>query len=371
MRRRHEGKGQHSMENEAKRKNPPKILIVDDISINVGILENIIQTEGYEPLCALSVQEALGIMDETMPDLILSDYSMPGMNGLEFCRLLKSNPRTRKIPFIFITVADSREDKKAAFMAGAVDFIPKPFEPVEVIMRVNNQLNSFRIRQEMEDYNRMMHKMVSEQKKHMDKERQNILLALAGVIEKRNVHGVRDMERIGINCHILAQSLQLVPEYESNITDEFVETIGIAARLNDIGRIVIPDELIAKENLSEESAKEFHMKHTTEGAQILREISSGGIDSHFLDMAIVIAEYHHAKWDGTGYPENIGGNRIPLAARITAIANDFDLLLGRKYSDGEDPVEESVKAINGASGTFYDPGIVNVFNKVLKRLRTR
>lgn len=358
------------MENEAKRKKPPKILIVDDISINVGILENIIQAEGYESLCALSVQEALGIMDETMPDLILSDYSMPGMNGLEFCRLLKSNPRTRKIPFIFITVADSREDKKAAFMAGAVDFIPKPFEPVEVIMRVNNQLNSFRIRQEMEDYNRMMHKMVSEQKKHMDKERQNILLALAGVIEKRNVNGVRDMERIGYNCHVLAQSLQLVPEYEKHVTDDFVETIGIAARLHDIGRIVTPDNPNEDENISGENAREFLMKHTTEGAQILKEISAGGIDSHFLDMAIVIAGYHHAKWDGTGCPENVSGEQIPLAARITALVNDFDLLLGRKYDDGQNPVEESVKAINAASGTYYDPGIVRVFNKILKRLRT-
>ncbi|MBD5156553.1 MAG: response regulator [Butyrivibrio sp.] len=358
------------MENDAKRKSPPKILIVDDISINVGILENIIQAEGYESLCALSVQEALGIMDETMPDLILSDYSMPGMNGLEFCRLLKSNPRTRKIPFIFITVADSREDKKAAFMAGAVDFIPKPFEPVEVIMRVNNQLNSFRIRQEMEDYNRMMHKMVSEQKKHMDKERQNILLALAGVIEKRSVHGARNMERIGENCRVLAQSLQLVPEYEMQVTDDFVETIGIAARLHDIGRIVTPDNPVEDENISGENTREFQMKHTAEGAQILKEISEGGIDSHFLDMAIVIAGYHHAKWDGTGCPENVSGEQIPLAARITALINDFDLLLGRKYGGGQNPVEESVKAINAASGTYYDPGIVRVFNKILKRLRT-
>ncbi|MCM1307848.1 MAG: response regulator [Butyrivibrio sp.] len=358
------------MENEAKTKTPPKILIVDDISINVGILENIINEEGYEALCALSVQEALEIMDETMPDLILSDYSMPGMNGLEFCRLLKSNPRTRKIPFIFITVADSREDKKAAFMAGAVDFIPKPFEPVEVIMRVNNQLNSFRIRQEMEDYNRMMHKMVSEQKKHMDKERQSILLALAGVIEKRNVHGARDMERVGVNCHILAQSLQLVPEYEAQITDEFVETIGTAARLHDIGWIAVPDGLTADGNISEDGIKEFQARHTAEGAQILREISEGGIDSHFLDMAIVIAEYHHAKWDGTGVPAGLAGSAIPLAARITALVNDFDLLLGKNYADGRNPVEESVRAINAAGGSFYDPGIVRVFNKVLKRLRT-
>lgn len=97
----------------AENKNPAKILIVDDLSVNVKILENIIQAEGHEPLCALSVQRALDIMNQTMPQLILSDFSMPGMNGLEFCKLLKSNPRTRDIPFIFITVANSGEDKRS------------------------------------------------------------------------------------------------------------------------------------------------------------------------------------------------------------------------------------------------------------------
>lgn len=358
------------MENEVKKKNPPKVLIVDDVAINVEILENIIQSEGYISLCALSVHEALDIMDETLPDLILSDYTMPGMNGMEFCRLLKSNPRTRKIPFIFITVADSREDKKEAFMAGAVDFIPKPFEPVEVIMRVNNQLNSFRIRQEMEDYNRMMHKMVSEQKRQMEKERQNILLALAGAIEKRDVQADRNMERVGHNCHILAQSLQLVPRYDSLITDEFVETIGTAARLHDIGRMVTPYKVLMNENSSKEAMKESARIHTSEGARILREIGEGGGDSRFLDMAIAIAEYHHARWDGTGWPENAAGNSIPLAARITSLINDFDIMLGKYKGKSENPAAESAKAVTEGSGSAYDPSIVEVFNKVLRQLRT-
>ncbi len=114
------------MESGQKKKEPPKILIVDDISVNVEILETIIEAEGYKAYGALSVQEALDIMNETRPDLILSDCFMPGMNGLEFCRLLKSNARTRDIPFIFITVGDSSEEKREAFSAGAADFIPKP-----------------------------------------------------------------------------------------------------------------------------------------------------------------------------------------------------------------------------------------------------
>lgn len=356
------------MESEHNKKEPAKILIVDDLSVNVKILENIIQAEGYEALCALNVQEALEIMNKTMPQMILSDFSMPGMNGLEFCRLLKSNPRTREIPFIFITVANSSEEKKAAFSAGAVDFIPKPFERIEVIMRVNNHLNIYRIKQEMQDYNRMMHKMVDEQKKQMEKERENLLLALTKIIERRNPNMSHRLERVGYNCRILAQGLQLVREYENLITDEFVETIGTAARLHDIGNIVMPDTLVLKETLSDEEWLEAVKRHTDDGAAILEEISEGNHSSRFWDMSILIAQYHHANWDGTGYPESVKEKEIPLAARITSVINDFDCLCVGYHCEAPCSVEESVQIINKRSGTFYDPGIVDVFNKVVKQL---
>lgn len=354
---------------EAEKKNPPKILIVDDLSVNVKILENIIQAEGYEALCALNVEAALDIMKDTMPQLILSDFSMPGMDGLEFCKLLKSNPRTRGIPFIFITVADTSEDKKAAFLAGAVDFIPKPFDRLEVVMRVNNQLNSYRIKQEMEDYNRMMHKMVAEQKKQMEKERERVLLALTKVMEKRNPQIGSHLEKVGYNCHLLAQSLQLVPQYENLITDDFIETIGTAAKLHDIGNIIMPDKILLQEEGVEKNTDQAVGSYAEEGAKILEEIAVENDNSRFLDMAILIARYHHANWDGSGYPGNVKGKEIPLAARITAVVNDFDTLIWKRRSGEGDCVAESMKIINERSGSMYDPGIVDVFNKIQKQLR--
>jgi len=345
----------------------PKILIVDDVSINVEMLHDIIEAEGYEALCALNVQEALDIMDKTMPQLILSDFSMPGMNGLEFCKLLKRNPRTRNIPFIFITVANSRDEKKRAFEAGAVDFISKPFEPFEVIMRVNNQLSNYYINQEMEDFNRMMHKMMTEQKKQIEKEREQVLLALAKVVEKRNVYAERRLERIGYNCRLLAQSLQLAPKYGSSITDKFIETIEVASRLHDIGNIVLPDALLLKEPKSEADMLEAIRLHTEEGAKILEEISGENNPSRFLNMAILIARYHHAHWDGSGYPGNIKGSDIPLEARITTIVNDFDAMLNNYNSDRNYSIDESISIINEKSEVVYDPYIVAVFNKVHKQ----
>lgn len=354
------------MENTLKNKAPAKILIVDDISINVKILENIIQSEGYEPLCALSAQEALDIMRDTLPELILSDFSMPGMNGLEFCRLLKENPATRDIPFVFITVADSGEDKEAAFLAGAVDFIPKPFEPIEVVMRVRNQLNSYRIKQEMEDYNRMMHRMVTDQKKQMEKEQANVLLALARLAGRRSAYIGSHLDRVGNNSRLLAQSLQLVPKFEDSITDEFVETIGTAAKLHNIGNIVMTDEALRPDqDASEEERKAERKQRAEESAAILEEI--GSVSSRFLDMAIQIARYHHANWDGSGYPEGVGGQDIPLAARIVAVVNDLDTMTGREGCTREQGVEK----IGLGSGTLYDPHIVEVFNKVVRQFQVK
>lgn len=357
------------MELELSKKEPPKILIVDDISVNLKILEKIISEEGYEPLCALNVQDAIDIIQYTMPQLILSDFSMPGMDGLEFCKLLKSNPRTRDIPFIFITVLDSSEEKQKAFLAGAVDFIPKPFERVEVVMRVNNQLNSYRMKQEMENYNRMMHKLVSEQKRQIEEERENVLFALAKVVEKRDANTGNHLDNVGYNCRLLAQSLQFLSEYENEISDEFVETIGAASKLHDIGNISIPDAIFLKDGRLEEWEMEIVRTHTEEGAKILEEICNGSNNSRFLCMAITIAKYHHANWDGTGYPSDVKGTEIPLEARITALVNTFDVLVGKRCYKDAYSLEESIKIINEGSGTLYDPDIVKVFNKVWKQMK--
>jgi len=354
------------METERK-KEIANILIVDDISINVEILENIITAEGYEALCASSVQEALDIMKDVMPQLILSDLSMPEINGIEFCKLLKSNPITREIPFVFITVADSNEEKQAAFLAGAVDYILKPFERSEVIMRVNNHLNAYRIKQELEGYNRMMHKVIAEQKRMMEKERENLLLALAKLVERRNIHLGGHLERIGYNCHLLAQSLQLVPKFEQEITEEFIDRIGTAAKLHDIGTLIMPDKVATGKEIYSKEGIRFH---TEEGAKFLEDISAQSSSKQFLDLAILIARYHHAHWDGTGYPEGLCGEQIPLAARIAVVVNGFDSLEANHQGEERVSIEQRVQAINEKSGIIYDPDIVQVFNKIIKQLKT-
>lgn len=345
-------------------KETPKILIVDDIDMNVEILDTIISHEGYETLCAMSVREAVELMKDTMPTLILSDLSMPDIDGLEFCRMLKANPKTRDIPFIFISVLSASEEKEQAFLAGAVDFIPKPFDAVEVIMRVNNHLNIYRMKQEMADYNRRMHRLVEEQKKQIEREQENMMTALTRLIERKNPRMGEHLDRVGCNCRLLAQGLQFLPAYESEITDRFVETIGAAVKLHSIGSFILSGTLYEQDAVHEETRPEYLERCMEEGTGVLEEIRAGQKDGTFVPMALRIVQYHHAKWDGSGYPA-VGGKEIPLEARITALANDFDKLMDE---DGFS-VEEAIKEVNGRSGSFYEPELVEVLNKIWRQLK--
>lgn len=349
------------MEFEESKKGAQKILILDDVIINLEILQSIIEEEGYEPLPALSVQEAIDIMNESLPQLILSDISMPEMNGLEFCRLLKSNPRTRDIPVIFITVLNSPEEKEEAFLAGAVDFIPKPFERVEVIMRIRNQLNNYQLKQEMENYNRMMHKLVNQQRKQIEEEQKNILFALAKMVEKRNSRSGQSLDNVANNSRLLAQGLQFLSEYEDLISDEFIENIGPASKTRDIGDIVM---------LNKEAEKEDELKkHTVEGASMLEEIYNERKSTELIAMAIKIARSHHERWDGTGYPQKLKGEEIPLEARIVSVVEMFDRLTSGKNGEEAYSIEESLNIINAGKGTIFEPAIVNIFNKVWRQMK--
>lgn len=357
------------METENVKKNAPAILIVDDISVNVTILENILTHEGYEAMTALSVQEALELMKQTRPDLILSDLSMPEIDGLEFCRMLKSDQATRDIPFIFITVLNTSKEKEEAFLAGAVDFIPKPFDNIEVLMRVNNHLSSYRLQQEMADYNRMMHRLVEDQKNQIEREHTNVLRALSRIMKKKDDDKGAHRSNVAYNCKLLAQGMQFSPAFENEVTDEFVENIGIAARLHDVGRFLMSEEEIADDGGPDRQNLEYIEKCTKFGDDVIGEFGLDQESSGALEMTRRIAGCHHAHWDGSGYPA-LSGGEIPLEARIVAVANDFDEMTAPRYGEAACSSEEGQKRISERSGTYYDPDVIQVFDKLWNRMRT-
>lgn len=351
------------------RNNVPVVLIVDDISVNVAILERILMRGGYETMTALSVRRALEGIERRQPDLILSDLSMPEIDGLEFCRILKSDLATREIPFIFITVLNTSREKEEAFQAGAVDFIPKPFDAVEVLMRVKNHLGSYRMKQEMADYNRMMHRLVEDQKNQLERDHTNVLRALLRIVHRKDSERERHREYVGYNSRLLAQGLQFSPAYEDEITDEFVETVGLAAGFHDIGRFFMTKEAVLQDGGPKRENPEYIRQCAGEGDGIMKEFGAGEDGGGALEIARHIAWYHHARWDGSGYPE-AEGRQIPLEARIVAVANDFDEMTAKEYGESACTLEEGLRLLNERSGTYYDPDVVGVFNRLSGRMKT-
>lgn len=356
------------MENESKSGKVPQILIVDDVETNLLILENIIEGMGYIPKCAANAAEAASLISESLPQLVLLDVFMPEMDGYEFCERLKSNPLTRDIPVIFISAADSSEDKVRGFRLGAVDYIAKPFEITEVTMRVNNHLKLHEMQQELEMSNRRLHSVISSQARRIEDEQKNILYALAALTEQRDSDTANHMENVAYNCRMLAQSLQFSPEFTEEISEGFIDTIEVASRLHDIGKLRVPSDEIEEVRSGNQEEKQVR-HHAEQGAEILERVYENTPGNSFLPMAIEIARYHHACWDGSGYPGGISGKDIPLSARIATVADNFDTLTGEEGQEETYSPQESLRIIKEGSGMYFDPDIVGVFLKIKNQLR--
>ena len=206
----------------------PNILIVDDVSTNLVILSEMIKSTGCIPRPVTNVKKAQIAIERKTPQLILLDISMPEIDGFEFCAMLKSDVKTRDIPIIFISALDSVEDKIKGFKLGAVDYIAKPFEKEEVTLRLNTHLKIYKLQQEMEAYNKKLHKVVKEQITRVTEDQKNILNALAEVQNIRANDYEKGIEKISANSRMLAISLQFSPKYDKVISSAFVDEIEAA-----------------------------------------------------------------------------------------------------------------------------------------------
>lgn len=345
------------------------VLIVDDVTSNLAILAEMIKSMGYIARPVTSAKQAMAAIEARMPQLVLLDISMPDVDGYELCEILKKDVRTRDIPIIFISAMDGTEDKKKGFDLGAVDFVSKPFELEEVTSRVNTHLKIYQMKQELESYNRRLHKMVSDQVKRIEEEEKNFILALAKLSELRESADGVHLKNISKNSKLLAMSLQFSPKFEKEISNTFVETIEVAAGLHDIGKIGISDQILLKPGILTSAERKIVRTHTELGAKTLEELYNMNKHNEFLKMAIEIARYHHERWDGAGYPEGLKGKEIPLAARIVAVVDVYDALVGERCYKEQFSHEQSMKIMNDEAGKQFDADIIEVFNKIQNQLQ--
>lgn len=357
---------------EAKEKQDIRILVVDDVEVNLIILEEIIKNMGYQAMTAQSVKEAVELMQDTgnLPQIILSDISMPDIDGFAFCTMLKKNPYTRNIPLIFISAMDQAADKSQGLEMGAVDYISKPFDRAEVELRINTHLKVYMLQKELEENNRSLTLLINGHMEKMYTEQKNIMIALARLVEfKESQESNEELNNahyynIPYNSRMLAQGMQFYPKFEEQIDDQFIDTVESSSALHDIGKIMIPDYILLKKGALTAQEWDIMCTHTSLGAKALSDIYKNVEKNDFIDMAIDIAHYHHENWDGSGYPCGLKGGEIPLAARIVKVVDVYDALLNQRAYKDRIPKEEALEWMADGAGKYFDPDIIQVFLKI-------
>lgn len=348
--------------------NAANILIIDDVETNRVILEKIILKMGCSPVMAGSAIQALEIIPECRPKLILSDISMPEMDGYELCRILKKDPKTRDIPIIFISAFDDPKEIVKGFSLGGEDYITKPFIPEVVQARVGVHLHLYEANQEIIAANRQLRVSVKEQLRQMEQEKKGMLYALANVAAENSFYEKRFVERLRKNCRILAQSMQFSPVFSQKISDTYIDTVELAAPLCDIGNIGIPKEVLQKESELTEEEMELVQSHTNIGSKLLRDLHTTNDYNDFIQTSIDIAKHHHENWDGSGYPEGLKGEEIPLAAQIVAMVDVFCSLTEKRTYRRAYNREEAIEIMKKEADKKFHPEIFKIFCKISRQL---
>lgn len=345
-----------------------KILLVDDVEINLVILSEILKTMDLIPLTATRVKDAIDILEHETPNLILLDVSMPEMNGLEFCSMLKNDVYTRDIPVIFISALDSTEDLSKAFEVGAVDYISKPFEASNVKMRVTTHLKLYNMQCELEDANRKLNTILKKSVSVNRSKQQEIYKSIAELGEEKD--SLRTYGRLKEHemVRLLTRAMMFSEKYEDQITEAFVEDMEVASTCHDLGMIRIPDEISLKPTKLSEDEMEIVKLHTTRMADKVKNILEKYDDDASFDTILMdVICYHHENYDGTGYPKNLKGEEIPLAARIMRIIDVYEALVNDRCYHKAISHEEALEVVKDHAGSWFDPGIVEVFTKINKK----
>lgn len=337
------------------------IMVVDDTPANLKLLEKILQGQGYRvkqfPRGAMALRAAA----QNPPDLILLDIMMPELDGIEVCRRLKTDERLKDIPVLFLSALDGTDDKIKAFSAGGLDYVTKPFQEAEVLARVKTHLELRRARRELEKHTFHLEDLVREKIQEISDSQLATILAISKLAEYRDDETGRHIERTRTFCQILAKKLRENHRYAERITDAFIENIYHAAPLHDIGKIGIADNILLKPGKLTPEEFEIMKTHTTIGAMTLQSVRARYPKNTFINMGIALTRSHHEKWDGSGYPDGLVGEDIPLSGRIMAIVDVYDALRSKRPYKEAFTHEKSCRIIQEGAGKHFDPIVVEAF----------
>lgn len=318
-----------------------RILIVDDDELSLDMLSHALERDGYDVLRAANGREALSLLREGECRLVISDWDMPEMSGIELCQAIRGEDFGGYVYVILVTSHSGTDDLVRGMSAGADDFITKPFHAAELSVRV-----------------RAGRRVVSLETRDM------AIFALAKLAESRDLETGHHLERVQCYSRALAEQLATNPQFRHEIDGEFIRLIYLTSPLHDIGKVGIPDAVLLKPGRLNDREFDIMKSHAMLGAKTLDAALERFPEARFLQIARDIAATHHERWDGTGYPAGLAGQQIPLCGRIVALADVYDALTSKRvYKEAfSHTVARSI--ILEGSGSHFDPDVVDAYLEV-------
>jgi len=348
----------------------PVVLIVDDTPENLTVM-NALLKDDYRTKVAHNGERALKVaQSDPRPDLILLDIMMPGMDGYEVCQQLKADPKTAGIPVVFLTAKVEVEDEQKGFDVGAVDYITKPISPPIVLARVKTQLTLKAAADFLRDKNAFLETEVARRTRQVSTIQDVTIMAMASLAETRDNETGNHIRRTQNYVKLLAQELQRQGKFSAQLTAESIELLYKSAPLHDIGKVGIPDSILLKPGKLTPEEFAVMKTHTTLGRDaILAAEKLLDEPNSFLEYAREIAYCHQEKWDGSGYPQGLAGETIPVSARLMAVADVYDALISRRVYKPPFPHAEALEIIRAGRSSHFDPAMVDAFVAIAEQFR--
>ncbi|NPA66203.1 MAG: response regulator [Epsilonproteobacteria bacterium] len=330
-----------------------EILIVDDVSENIKIAISILKSDEYNFSYALNAKSAIEILKKKRFDLLLLDVMMPGVDGFHLAKMIKNTPAIKDTPIIFVTAKIDIDSISEGFRIGAVDYVTKPYHPIELKARVSNHLELYDFRRKLAKDNKLLKKDIQVEKEQrlteMEIAQKEIVHVLSELME-------RDSGETSAHVHRVAEISKQLALLEGSLSDEEVKRIYLAAPLHDVGKVLVDNTILHKKGPLSDAEFEEMKKHPELARDILKKSQQ-----ELIKAATIIAYEHHENWDGSGYPRGLKGEQIHLFGRIVAIADVLDALTHKRSYKDPWSFEQTVAYMMSESGKKFDPRLINLF----------
>ncbi len=341
------------------------VLVVDDTPDNLALMSELLRGR-YRVKIANNGEKALRIANTAPhPDLILLDVMMPGMDGYEVCERLRAEAATRDVPVIFLTAKSDVADEMRGLALGAVDYITKPISPPIVMARVRTHLRLKASADFLRDKAAYLEAEVARRTEELAAIQDVTILAMASLAETRDSDTGNHIRRTQHYVKALAEAMRDLPRWRDTLTPAFIATLFKSAPLHDIGKVGIPDRILLKPGRFTPDEFEVMKSHPALGRDAIAQAEAQlGTPVAFLSTAKDIAYGHQEKWDGSGYPQGLRGDAIPLSARLMALADVYDALISRRVYKEPMPHDEATALIVEGRGAHFDPDVVDAFLRI-------